>query len=157
MRRIERHNEIRDLLAKILANKGEETQVIEEASIETPSGILKPDLVVVHQGRIQVIDVTVRHEDAGYLEEGHRSNIEKYTPLLPLLAEKLDKEPGKVLPIVIGTRGAIPKKTLTSLEDLAITNKGSYMTIALLALRNSIEIYHNFMDYDKPQVPVDPT
>jgi hypothetical protein len=152
-RRIGRHNEIRDFLAKKLANKDEEIQVIEEASIETPAGTLKPDLVVVHQGRVQVIDVTVRHEDAGYLEEGHRSKMEKYTPLLPLLAEKLNKEPGKVLPIVIGTRGAIPKKTLSALADLNITDKGSYKTIALLALRNSIEIYHNFMDYDKPRDP----
>jgi hypothetical protein len=71
-RRIERHNEICNFLAKKLANKGEETHVIEEASIETPSGTLKPDLVLVHQGRVQVIDVTVRHEDAGYLKEGHR-------------------------------------------------------------------------------------
>jgi hypothetical protein len=57
-RRIERDNEIRDYLAKKLANEGEETQVIEEASIETPSGTLKPDLVLVHQGRVQVIDVS---------------------------------------------------------------------------------------------------
>jgi hypothetical protein len=81
--------------------------------------------------------------------------MENCTPLLLVLAEKLNKEPGKVLPIVTGTRGAIPKKTLSSLAELDITDTGSYMTIALLALRNSIEIY-NFMDYDKPQHPACP-
>jgi hypothetical protein len=106
-----------------------------------------------------VIDVTVRHEDAGYLEESHRNKMEKYTILLPLLAEKLNKEPGKILPIVIRTRGAIPKKTVLSGRS-RYYRKGLLMTIALLALRNSIEIYHNFMDYDKPRdpaFPVDPT
>jgi hypothetical protein len=68
--RIRRHNDIRDFLANKLATKSEEFQVIEEASVETPSGTLKPDLVVLHQGRVQVIGVTVRHEEKGYLEEG---------------------------------------------------------------------------------------
>jgi hypothetical protein len=95
-----------------------------------------------------VIDITDRHEDTGYLEEGRASKIRKYTPLLPPLAEQLQAEPGSVLPIVVGTREAIPKSTIASLQDLDITDSGSYITKALLALRNSIEIYQNFMEYN---------
>ena len=84
-----RQDEIRDFLAQKLAKNISELQVIEEAAIETPSGTLKPDLVVVHHGRVQVVDVTVCHEDTGYLEEGHKSKTDKYAPLLPQLATQL--------------------------------------------------------------------
>jgi len=159
--RIRRHNEIRDFISKKLATNAQ-FQVIEEASIETPSGTLKPDLVAIHRERVQVIDVTVRHEDIGYLEEGHNSKIRKYKPLIPTLARQLQQEPGRVLPIVIGTRGALPKSTILSLEDLGITDRGSLNTLTLLALRNSIEIYHAFVEYDAPKrklptLPVDQT
>ena len=114
--------------------------------------------MVVNQGWVHVIDITVRHEDMGYLEEGYDSKIKKYAPLM---AEKLHAGPGRVIPIVIGNRGATPKFTLSSLEDLQVTDRGSYTTLALLALRSSIEIYHAFIDYDAPPAytsarPVDP-
>jgi hypothetical protein len=67
--RIKRHDEIRDFVSKRVANMSEKAQIIEEASIPTPTGSnLKPDLVVVSRGRVHVVDVTVRHEDVGYLE-----------------------------------------------------------------------------------------
>jgi hypothetical protein len=76
---IRRHDEIRDFVSKKLL-------IIEEAIIPTKAGNLKPDLLVVNQGRGHLVEVTVHHEGTGYLEEGHRSNLEKYTPLLELLA-----------------------------------------------------------------------
>ena len=124
-----------------------EVSVIEEAIIPTPTGNLKPDLVVISQGRVHVVDVTVRHKDTGYLDEGHRSKVEKYTPLLGMLA-KLEVERGQVLSIVVGTRGSMPKATLESLREMKIDDRGSYVTISLLALRHSIEIYHTFLDYN---------
>ena len=136
-------------MAQRISKNSPDTTVIEEASVETPAGTLKPDLVVIHQGRVQVVDITVRHEDMGYLAEGHKSKIEKYAPLLPIIADKLHASPGQVLPIVIGTRGAIPKSTLSSLEALNVTDRGSYITIALISLRSSIETYHQFLDYDR--------
>ena len=146
--RIRRHDEIRDFITKKLATMKEGVKIIEEALIPTPAGNLKPDLVVVNQGRVHVVDVTVRHEDTGYLEEGYRSKVEKYTPLLEVLAEQLKVERGRVLPLVVGTRGSLPKSTLDSLRELNINDRGSFVTISLLALRNSIEIYHSFMDYN---------
>jgi hypothetical protein len=44
---------------KVATMKGK-IQVIEEALIPTPTGNLKPDLVVVNQGMVHVVDVTVR-------------------------------------------------------------------------------------------------
>ena len=147
--RIRRHDEIRDYVSKKLASM-KEVQIIEEALIPTPTGNLKPDLVVVNQGRVHVVDVTVRHEDTGYLDEGHKSKVGKYTPLLEILAEQLKVERGRVLPLVVGTRGCMPEATLDSLREININDRGSYITISLLALRHSIEIYHTFMDYNAP-------
>ena len=87
--RIHRHDKIRNFISKKLAAKTREFQVIEEAAITTPSCTLKPDLVVINPRRVLVIDVTVRHEGTGYLEESRTSKIRKYTPLLPLLAGQL--------------------------------------------------------------------
>jgi len=101
VQRIRRHDDIRDFVSKKLANMKEKVQIIEEALIPTQAGNLKPDLVVVSQGRVQAVDVTVRHEDTGYLEEGHRSKVEKYIPLLDVLAGQLNVERGRVLPIVV--------------------------------------------------------
>jgi hypothetical protein len=67
--------------------------------------------------------------------------VSKYTYINPQLATKLKAKRGRVLPIVIGTRGAIPPFTLQSLIDLNITKRRSYITLAFLALRNSVGIY----------------
>jgi hypothetical protein len=145
---IKRHEEIRDFRAKKLAAGEKTVQVIEEATVQTPSGTLNPDRAVISQGMVNVIDLTVRHEDKRYLGEGYTSKIVKYKLLLPVLAEKLQVSPGIILPVVICTRGAIYKTTLASLAYLGITDRGSLITIALMAPRSSIEMYHSFLDYN---------
>ena len=89
--RIRRHDKIRDFVTNKLANMKDGIKIIEEALIPTPTGNLKLDLVV-NQGRVHVVDVTVRHEDIGYLDEGYRSKVEKCSPLLEILAEQLNVE-----------------------------------------------------------------
>jgi hypothetical protein len=74
--------------------------------------------------------------------------VEKYTPLLEILADQLKVEQGCVLPIVVGTRGCLPKDTIESMREININDRGSYITTSLLALTHSIEIYHTFMDYN---------
>jgi hypothetical protein len=109
---------------------------------------LKPDLVVKNQGGVFVVDVTVRHEDGDYLQMARRSKIDKYSQLLPDLQEKFGSDKGEVLPIVVGTRGAIPKSTWIALNKLNIKKREDVRTISLIALRKSIDIYNNFMDYN---------
>jgi hypothetical protein len=117
--RIRRHNDIRDFVADKIS-KRDNAKLIEDASFETQNGTLKPDLVIIDQGRVHVVDVTVRHEDVGYLQEGFNEKVKKCSPVLPILAEKFNVTRGKVLPVFIGSRGAIPKSTITSLEELQI-------------------------------------
>jgi hypothetical protein len=117
-------------------------------SFATPAGTLKPDLVIIDKETVLVVDVTVRYEDVGYLQAGYHDKMDKYSSLLPLLAERFKTNPGKALQIVVGSRGAIPKSTTTSLKELQIHDRKSYVSIALMALRSSIELYHAFLDYD---------
>jgi hypothetical protein len=145
---IRRHNSIRDFISKTTAQK-DGYVVTEEPSIVTAEGILKPDLVVIHQKRVHMVDVTVRHEDVGCLQNGYNEKHRKYTPLLQVLADQHHIDPGRVLPIVVGTRGAIPKSTIAALEELGITGKRPLITIAPLALRSSTEMYHTFLDYNR--------
>lgn len=100
------------------------------------------------QKRVHVVDVTVRHEDIGHLQTGF-NEVKKYTPLLQILADEHHLDPGRVLPIVVGIKGAILKSTILSLEELGIQDHRSLTTDALLALRSSIKMYHAFLDYNK--------
>jgi hypothetical protein len=69
-----------------------------------------------------VVDVIVRQEDNGYLDEGHRRKVEKYTSLLEILAEELNVERGRVLPLV-DTRGSMPNTTIDSLQGININDR----------------------------------
>jgi hypothetical protein len=95
---------------------------------------------------VLVVDNTVRHEDKGYLE-GANSKNDNYAPFLDTLTESLNAETAVVLPVVFGTRICMPKFTIDSQRKLQNSDRGSYNTIWLLALRSFIGIYHTFLDY----------
>jgi hypothetical protein len=57
---------------------------------------------------------------------------------------------GEVLPIVIGTRGALNKQTVEVLDKLLIKGWKDLLTISLMSFRRAIGIYNNFMDYKAP-------
>lgn len=148
--RIHRHNEICDLVVEQL-RKQSGVAVTREPTVRGPlGGNLKPDLVIQSGGRVHVVDVTVRHEDGDYLARGRDDKIHKYSRLLPILQRDLGVTAGEVLPIVVGTRGAMPKETVKALAKLGIKDRGVLSTMSLIALRSSIEMYHTFMDYNAP-------
>lgn len=95
-----------------------------------------------------MVDVTVRHEDGDNLHKAKQEKEEKYKKMLPNLLRHFGEEKGEVLPIVVGTRGAMPKETISALAMLGLKQPGDLKTISLMALRSSIELYHAFMDYD---------
>lgn len=155
--RISRHNQIRDVLKAEIQKRGPTVEVAEEpriALVHPPGGNLQPDLVVKSQERVFVVDVTVRHEDGDGLARGHQDKIRKYGRLLPQLAARFGATEAEVLPVVVGTRGAIPRSTVESLTKLGVTGRQARMTMSLIALRCSIELFHDFMDYERPQRPL---
>lgn len=148
--RIKRHNDIRDFIEKkSLEQRGME--VTTEARVaDSRLQNLQPDLIIKNRGRVFVTDVTVCHEDGEFLERGAGAKLRKYEPLKAPLKAVLGAEDVKILPIVVGTRGALPQQTLTCLNELGLRDRGSLRTISLMALRSSIELYHIFMDYNAP-------
>lgn len=149
-RRIKRHNEIRDFIEKLVLSQ-KDMAVITEARIDNPQRVrLQPDLIIQHRERVLVVDVTVCHEDGDLLERGRRDKLGKYGSLEETLKLQLGVKDFRILPIVNGARGSMPKQTLTCLRELHIEDRGSLRTISLMALRSSIETYHIFMDYNAP-------
>lgn len=145
--RIKRHDEIVNLIeSELLGKRG--TEVCKEPRLHLEArGRLKPDLVVKNQDGVFVVDVTVRHEDGLYLERAREEKIDKYRGLLPQLQTRFGATSGDVLPIVVGTRGAMPLATKQCLKRLALGRIGIQKSMSLIALRSSIEMYHQFMDY----------
>lgn len=144
-KRIHRHDEIKDLIADRVSRKH---TVYVEPVVRMAEGLKKPDLVIKDQERLLVVEVTVRYENRASLAEAYREKQKKYKATAEHIRKQLGCQRAEVLPIVVGSRGAMPEKTKANLKALGLGNN-DMMTISLIALRSSIEIVNAFIDYDK--------
>lgn len=142
--RIGRHNEIVEYIADRTRKDGASTTEVE--SEHTLNGeLLKPDLVITTEDRLIIADVTVRFETRDSLVKAAQDKRRKYTQLAKSLAAPNALQP-QVLAVVVGSRGAIPKATEKALAQLGLAVGRASKDISLMALRQSVEIYHIFMD-----------
>uniref|UniRef100_A0A1B6DXY6 Reverse transcriptase domain-containing protein n=1 Tax=Clastoptera arizonana TaxID=38151 RepID=A0A1B6DXY6_9HEMI len=146
-KRIHRHNEIVKLIETECLEKGYVVAKEQSFRCEGTGGLLKPDLVIKNEGRVFVADVTVRFENGDYLRNAFTEKVQKYKPLLPQLLREANAMEGVVAPIVIGSRGAVPLKTVEMLKHLGIYNKKIALTMSLVAIRSSIEMACSHLDY----------
>ncbi|KAK3920932.1 Retrovirus-related Pol polyprotein from type-1 retrotransposable element R2 [Frankliniella fusca] len=147
--RLARHDEIKHFINQRMTEKGG-TEVMLEERLRLPNGeVRQPDLIVKNQKGAFVVDVTVRIEGNGFTQLASKSKLERYAPTLPQVRQIFSAQNAQVLPIVVGARGALPKTTQRALKMLGISSRSDLQTIALMALRASIETYHRFIDYDK--------
>ncbi|XP_076660648.1 uncharacterized protein LOC143364009 [Halictus rubicundus] len=110
---------------------------------------LKPDLVIkMNEDVAYVIDITDRFERGGYLNRAAEEKKVKYLTLLPQVVRQLGVMRASVLSIAVGSRGAIPTVTLMELKKLDI-NRNERITMSMIALRSSIEIANEFIDYGR--------
>lgn len=143
-KRIHRHNEV----VKIIEEKASQrSAVFLEPSINVLGELKKPDLVIKDQERLLVVDITIRYEDRDNLKQAMKEKVEKYRDTAELLRLKLNCLTTEVLPVVTGSRGAIPLGTKRVLKDLGLSD-GDILTVSLIALRSSIELCNAFPDYD---------
>jgi hypothetical protein len=143
--RIRRHDRMADHIALKCKQKG--YQVEREQLFSVEGGRLKPDLVVIDGERALIVDVTVRFESGDALARGASEKIEKYRPLADFFVSQGAAQESQVLPIVVGSRGAIPKKTLRSLKSLGLEARllGRYLAITVVG--SSVEIACAHLDY----------
>jgi hypothetical protein len=91
-----------------------------------------------------IYDITVRYENKDYLLKARNEEIDKYFPCLNYLRQKYNVEDGEVLPVVLGSRGAITPNR-KNLKIIGITDS-EIKTIVMYVLRSSIEISNIFLD-----------
>jgi hypothetical protein len=143
--RIQRH----DKMAAVIATKCEEKgyKVTREQLFSVRGEKLKPDLVVIDGERALIVDVTVRFESGDSLARGSTEKISKYQPLADYFISQETAREAQVLPIVIGSRGAITKDTLNSLRTLGLDAKRLGKYLAICAVGSSVEIACMHLDY----------
>ncbi len=64
-----------------------------------------------------MVDVTVRHEDGPNLQKAAEEKVLKYQPILPQAARLHGMSGAKVLPVVVGISGGMPKQTISALKN----------------------------------------
>lgn len=141
--RIRRHDQIKELIADRVSKNH---TVMLEPTINEGGELKKPDMVIKMNDEVLVVDVTVRYEKGAYLAEAEKEKKRKYQGVAKLMAQRLGTTKSQVIPIVIGSRGAITRRTVNALDKLGINRKDK-LTIALMTLRSSIEIANAFIDY----------
>jgi hypothetical protein len=141
--RIRRHDRMAEHIAQKCKQKG--YQVEREQLFSVQGCRLKPDLVVIDGERALIVDVTVRFESGDALAREASEKIEKYQPLADYSQGAAQES--QVLPIVVGSRGAIPKKTLRSLKSLGLEAKRLGRYLAITAAGSSVEIACAHLDY----------
>ncbi|CAB3388376.1 Hypothetical predicted protein [Cloeon dipterum] len=141
---IKRHDDI----VKILSSESlrQDQLTTEEAMLGLTGENLKPDLIVLSQEAVFVVDVTVCYEHKGFVGMARQNKIARYTELQRQLKSRFNVTHGEVIPVVIGSRGAMPAETIKGLKKIRLASKGLLKTLSLSALRGSLELYHSFMD-----------
>lgn len=140
--RIKRHDEIKNFIADKLQHTNE---VFVEPTINTGGNKFKPDLIIKNEKRLLVVDITIRYENRDYLQKAEDEKLCNYKTCLEHLLTKYKIKEGAVLPIVIGSRGALSVCTKQNLTKLGL-NKGNMKIMSLKVLQNSIEIANIFLD-----------
>jgi hypothetical protein len=101
--------------------------------------------VVKNEEQILVVDVTVRYVNGDFLQKAEKEKINKYQTCLDYLMNKYNLKEGKVLSIIVGSRGAITSNTMQNLSEIGVT-RNNIKTIVLNVLRCSIEMCNVFLD-----------
>ena len=90
-----------------------------------------------------MVDVTVRYENKDYLALAAKEKIEKYRPCLRALKELFNGSGGEILPVVLGSRGAITPNTERILKRLGIADK-DIKTILLNVFKKLYRVVQHF-------------
>lgn len=143
-KRINRHDEIKNQMATKLAKQH---IVLLEPTAKIGDKLFKPDLVIKKEDRALIVDVTVRYENKNYLQEAKKEKIEKYNHCKEYFKIKLRARDAEVIPIVLGSRGAVPIYTKQALMNLGFKFH-EIEKFSRYILRSSIEIVNSFIDYD---------
>jgi hypothetical protein len=120
-----------------------------EPSYLLPSGErFQLDIVAVSGDQVKaaVVDVTVRFEQGTALRNAYTEKANKYNRLAETVRCTHNVESVKVYPIVVGSRGAVPRSTLRTLREMGLNQDRFAKYLSTIALGASIKVVSAFMD-----------
>ena len=145
---VDRHNAVCRTLSSILS-KRPGTQVHSEVLIKVNMEGFRPDMIVLENSRIYVLEVTVPFDQSlAYLNSRFQAKYDKYnTPEIKSSICKhfnmsFDQSSVEVLPFVVGSRGVLPSRSVNTLRTLGIL-KFTQMLQAQ-SLRGSLRVWNIF-------------
>ena len=139
-----RHNWCAARITTELTKRG--ATVLSEHTFWHRGRVFKPDLVVVHEDEVFVVDIAVPYDNTSErLITRHKEKVEKYRVILPSVKSKLSKSRGEVLAVVLGARGlTLTETTDKPLKRLGIYTKSLVRELAVGALRGSTFVWDMF-------------
>nr|ADX60044.1 R2 protein [Reticulitermes urbis] len=144
--RILRHDSIVNRVRDKLKTKSPVALMHEQNFTVEEGQVFKPDIVTILGEVGYVIDVTVRYEDRDYIKDASVEKIRKYEALKGYLKDlypQLNKV--EVLPLVFGSRGAVPGSTVHNMGLLGFT-KREMVHISRKVITDSLIIISNFLE-----------
>ena len=142
--RIQRHDSIARLIAGTCIAKG--WQVTWAPRICTPSGLKKPDLIIVNPVKIAVVDATVVWDTPELLENAYQDKVDLYNQ--PSIRHQISTSYGdkeiQFGAIVISPRGAWCHRNEAMLGYLELPKTTRNVLIAR-CMEKSYKIYRTFM------------
>lgn len=139
--RIKRHNACLSFLVRRL---GENVQFSEEPQFRTPTGVLKPDLIVKMDSRAIVIDARIAGERAD-LHQAHRDKIEKYKVLEEDVKRRYSVDAVVFTSLTISSRGVWSKESYDALRSMKLIKAGDDKILSsrvLVGGLNAIRMFH---------------
>ncbi|MCC7304188.1 reverse transcriptase family protein [bacterium] len=143
--RCERHDRICTRVAQKLKERG--FNIIQEKRFVVPNDnlkILKPDLIVIKNNKVNILDVQVVYETSGAaFSNAYQRKVEKYTQLIPLVRQEFKCESVEIHGLIIGARGSFLHNHINIWRALEFTNT-DLQFLAIHALENSLRIIYSF-------------
>lgn len=111
-----------DKIVQLVADKCIEASLLtaREQAFDTEEGTLRPDLVVLFGQSALIMDVTIRFEQAKSFAEAASEKVAKYERIFQEVKRCMGASSAEVLPLVFGSRGAIPQGTIWNLTRLGL-------------------------------------
>lgn len=120
-------------------------EVFVEPTLTVGGNLLKPDLVAKNEEMVLIVDVTVLDENKDYLSRVEKEKADKYQLCLEHLKARFNVGRGKVVLLVLGSRGAITHHTERCLKLMGNSDH-AIKTMVMNVLRGSIKLCNIFLD-----------
>ena len=147
---IHRHNKVRDRCLYALKSDNTRNLTIDlEKRIMTPTcSYLLPD-VIIHdkdKANVHIIDFAVAYEtDARSLEHIAKGKVSKYSEIVDACSRMYNVTPNsvQVLPLVVGSRGAIPSSLINNLNILGLS-RYTARNMAQTSAEQTLTLFNQF-------------